>query len=137
MRSIPLLVLLLAAPAAPVAAQPAGPAVKAIEVRRLYAILLALGPEWKPGKPFHEQGLRSCFDCWMGFYRSGRTAAAGPPGDDSGLVLLLARGQADAEAVMRADRVIVAGMFRGSVRSYAPAMIDIEALTEVRNDGRN
>jgi uncharacterized protein YciI len=132
---IPFLAIFLSVLAVPAAAQPAAPAAGAAQARKLYAILLAPGPAWKPGKPFREQGLRTHFDYWMGIYRSGSIVAAGPLGNDSGLVLLLAPDLTDAEAVMHADPAVVAGIFQGSVRSYAPPMIGIEALAEVRNGG--
>ena len=103
-------------PAAAPAAQP------------LFALILAPGPAWKPSRPFAEQGLRPHFDYWMALFRAGAIASAGPMGSDSGLVLLRAADQAAADAILAADPAIVAGIFTGTVRPYAPPMVNANAL---------
>ena len=98
----------------------------------LFALALAPGRAWKPGRPFSEQGLRPHFDYWMALYRDGRIAAAGPVGTDSGLVLLRAPDQAAADAILTADPAIAAGIFIGTVRPYAPPMVNGAALPQPR-----
>lgn len=98
----------------------------------LFALALAPGRAWKPGRPFSEQGLRPHFDYWMALFREGRIATAGPVGTDSGLVLLRAPDQAAAEAILAADPAIAAGIFTGTVRPYAPPMVNGAALPRPR-----
>ena len=102
--------------------------VEAADKRQLYALVLTPARAWKLGRPFSEQGLRPHFDYWMGLFRAGRIATAGPLGSDSGLVLLFAVDLAEAEAIMRADPAIKSGIFEGSVRRYAPPMINPDSL---------
>lgn len=120
--------MLFAAPlgplAAPAVAQPAPATAPAPAAEPLFALILAPGPAWKAGRPFSEQGLRPHFDYWMALFRAGRIAAAGPVGSDGGLVLLRAADQAAADAILAADPAIAAGIFTGSVRRYAPPMVN-------------
>lgn len=132
--------LSLAAPVPPVAAQvdtaqpgAAPQSATAPAAQPLFALILAPGPAWKPGRPFAEQGLRPHFDYWMALFRAGRIASAGPVGTDSGLVLLRAADQAAADAILAADPAIVAGIFTGTVRPYAPPMVDAGVLGPARN----
>ena len=120
------LAVVAASPAAPLPSKEAS--VEAADTRQLYALVLTPGRAWKPGKPFGEQGLRPHFDYWMGLFRAGRIATAGPLGSDSGLVLLFARDLAEAEEIMQADPAIESGIFQGSVRRYAPPMINSDVL---------
>lgn len=118
-----------APPAAPSTAPAPTPAAATPAAdRKLFALILRPGSAWKPGRPFAEQGLRPHFDYWMGLFRAGRIATAGPLGSDGGLVLLLAPSLEQAEAMMRADPAIEARIFTGEVRSYAPPMVDSGAL---------
>ncbi|MGH6634175.1 YciI family protein [Sphingopyxis sp.] len=138
------LLLSLAAPALPAAAQTgaaqtaathpdtAPQSATAPAAQPLFALILAPGPAWKPGKPFAEQGLRPHFDYWMALFRQGRVASAGPVGADGGLVLLRAADQAAADAILAADPAIVAGIFTGTVRRYAPPMVNANALAAPR-----
>lgn len=137
MTRAPILLALLVSLAAPVppaaaqgdAAQPAGqPATTTPAAQPLFALILAPGPAWKPGRPFAEQGLRPHFDYWMTLFRAGTIASAGPVGTDGGLVLLRAANQAAADAILAADPAIVAGIFTGTVRPYTPPMVNAEAL---------
>lgn len=124
------LLLSLAAPAPPSAAQTdtAPQAATAPAAQPLFALILAPGPAWKPGRPFSEQGLRPHFEYWMALFRAGRVASAGPVGTDGGLVLLRAADQAAADAILAADPAIVAGIFTGTVRRYAPPMVNADIL---------
>ncbi|MHA4839377.1 YciI family protein [Sphingopyxis sp. MSC1_008] len=126
------LALSLAAPAA-AQADTAPQSATAPAAQPLFALILAPGPAWKPGRPFAEQGLRAHFDYWMALFRAGRIASAGPVGTDGGLVLLRAADQAAADAILAADPAIVAGIFTGTVRPYAPPMVNAGALGSVRN----
>ena len=126
------LLLSLAAPAA-AQAETEKPAATAPAAQPLFALILAPGPAWKPGRPFAEQGLRPHFDYWMALFRAGRIASAGPVGTDGGLVLLRAPDQAAADAILAADPAIVAGIFTGTVRPYAPPMVNAHALGSVRD----
>ena len=127
MAAISFLALAIAA-AAPAMPMASGEATAATETRQLYALVLTPGRAWKPGKPFSEQGLRDHFYYWMDLFRDGRIATAGPLGSDGGLVLLFADDLSQAEAVMRADPAIKSGIFEGSVRRYAPPMINPDSL---------
>ena len=109
----------------------AAPATEAVAAP-LFALALAPGRAWKPGRPFSEQGLRPHFDYWLALFRDGRIAAAGPVGTDSGLVLLRAPDQAAADAILAADPAIAAGIFTGTVRPYAPPMVNGAALPRPR-----
>src|SRR5690606_14145714 len=91
---------------------------------RLFAILLEPGPAWKPGLPFQEQGLGPHLAYRVALHREGRLVTAGPLGDDSGLILLYAAGQQEAEAILNGDPAIPAGIFAGTVRPYAPPMVN-------------
>lgn len=123
---LPLAIPAVAAPggAPPAAADPAA--------APLFALILAPGPAWKPGRPFAEQGLRPHFDYWMALFRDGRIITAGPVGGDGGLVLLRAADQAAADAILAADPAIVAGIFTGTIRRYAPPMVNPAALPAKR-----
>ncbi|WP_447758650.1 hypothetical protein [Sphingopyxis fribergensis] len=130
------LLLSLAASGAQPGAAPtdtAQPAATAPAAQPLFALILAPGPAWKPGKPFAEQGLRPHFDYWMALFRAGGIVSAGPVGTDGGLVLLRAADQAAADAILAADPAIVAGIFTGTVRRYAPPMIDADVLAAPKN----
>lgn len=132
--ALPLVVLLAFSLPAPAAAadEAAAPPAATETAAPLFALILAPGPAWKPGRPFAEQGLRPHFDYWMAHFRAGRIASAGPVGADSGLVLLRAADQAAADAILAADPAIVAGIFTGTVRRYAPPMINADALAAPR-----
>jgi uncharacterized protein YciI len=118
--------------AAPAMAQEAPAPAAAPHSGRLFAVLLEPGPAWKPGRPFREQGLLDHFNYWMKLFRDGRIVTAGPLGDDGGLVLLRAAGQADADAILAADPALAAGIFTGTVRPYAPPMVNADALRDDR-----
>ena len=95
---------------------------------RLFAIVLAPGPAWQPGRPFAGQGLRDHFFYWKRLSDAGRVASAGPLGEDHGLVVLRAADQAAADAILAADPAIGAGIFTGAARPYPAPMRNGEAL---------
>jgi uncharacterized protein YciI len=124
-----LIVALILAPSI-AAAQPA-PAVaaeapKADATLHLFAVLLRPGPAWQTGRPFKDQGLGKHFTYWKSLFDQGRVVSAGPLGADSGLVLLYAHDQANAEAILHDDPAIIAGIFVGKALPYAPPMISAE-----------
>ena len=100
---------------------------------RLFAILLEPGPAWQPGKPFEEQGLGPHLAYWVALHRAGRIVTAGPLGDDSGLVLFYAAAEGEAEAVLKGDPAVGAGIFVGTVRPYAPPMVNTARLASERD----
>ena len=93
---------------------------------RLFAILLRPGPAWQTGRPFKDQGLGAHFRYWKGLFDRGRVVTAGPLGADSGLVLLYAADQAEADAIVRDDPAVIGTIFVGEARPYAPPMISAE-----------
>ena len=133
-RAAAALAALLLPLAMPAAAEPGAAPPPTVEpaAAPLFALILAPGPAWKAGRPFAEQGLRPHFDYWMALFREGRIASAGPVGADSGLVLLRATDQAAADAILAADPAIVAGIFTGTIRRYAPPMVDPAVLPAKR-----
>src|SRR5690606_12592760 len=116
--------------AAPAGAQGEAPPAAAAEASEepLFAILLEPGPAWLPGRPFAEQGLLEHFQYWVALFGEGRVATFGPLGDDSGLILLRAAGQAEADAVVAADPGVVSGTFTGTARPYALRRLDADVL---------
>jgi uncharacterized protein YciI len=119
----------------PVVAQPpaSGPVAFAadpvpVASRKLFAVALRSGPAWKRGRSFAEQGLGSHLDYWMAQFRSGFVVTAGPIGNDSGLVLLVAGDLEQARTIMRADPAVRTGIFLGEVQSYALPMVNTEVL---------
>jgi len=94
--------------------------------RHLFAILLRPGPAWQAGRPFKDQGLSAHFRYWKSLFDRGRVVTAGPLGTDSGLVLLYAADQMDADAILRGDPAIVDHVFVGQAQPYAPPMISAE-----------
>lgn len=108
------------------AQQPAASVSQAGE--RLFAILLEPGPAWKPGRPFVEQGLGPHLEYWVALHRQGRIVTAGPLGDDSGLVVFYAADRQTAGQILNGDPAIKAGIFTGSVRPYAPPMVNAARL---------
>ena len=116
--------------AAPVATAPAPSATAPAPADKLFAIILSPGPKWKPGRPFAEQGLRAHFFYWKALFDAGRVVSAGPMGVDHGLVLLRAKDQASADAVITADPAVKAGTFVGVARVYAPGMVRMGNLPQ-------
>ncbi|MBY8820874.1 YciI family protein [Sphingomonas colocasiae] len=109
--------LLLCLSAAPVQAeQPAS-----IETNRsLFAIVYRPGPAWKAGVPMAQQGLGEHARYMKRLVDEGVIHTAGPLGADGGLVLLHARDLAAAQSLMAADPAVLAGLFAGEVRPFAP-----------------
>ena len=130
MKACVALLALAAAAASPQLAEAAVPSssVETPDAQQLYALLLTPGPAWKPGLPFAKQGLEAHFYYWKDLFKNGRIATAGPLGSDGGLVLLFAKDLHEAEGIVHADPAIKSGIFVGSVRHYAPPMINANSF---------
>lgn len=113
----------LAAKDKPVAAKPA-PVAKG----RLFAVVLGPGPAWKKGQPFKGPGLEAHRAYWKKLFDEGRVASAGPLGGETGLVLLRARGQAEADALIAADPAVRQRILRGVARPYTSALTSAAVL---------
>lgn len=87
---------------------------------RHYAISYTPGPNWKPGLPFRDQGLRDHFLYLKRLDGEGRIVIGGPVEPDSGLVVLVAVDQATADRVAAADPAVTAGVFVVQVRPFTP-----------------
>ena len=96
---------------APVAAKRGGP---------LFAVVIGPGPSWKKGQPL-KKGSDGHWKYWQDLHAKGVVDSAGPVGQDTGFVLLRARNQREANAVIAADPAVRAGKFRGVARPYDPA----------------
>lgn len=97
----------------------------------VYAIVYRAGPRWRPGVPMPEQGLRDHFYYVKGLDNGGRIVAAGQLGPDGGLILLHARDQAEADAVIATDPATVAGIFVGEARPFVPRFVGARSLSPV------
>ena len=113
----------LAAKDKPVAAK-AAPVAKG----RLFAVVLGPGPAWKKGQPFKGPGLEAHRAYWKKLFDEGRVASAGPLGGETGLVLLRARGQAEADALIAADPAVRLRILRGVARPYTSALTSAAVL---------
>jgi uncharacterized protein len=124
------LTLLTAPPALAEKKRPEAETVKPVPVAkgRLYAAVLGPGPKWKKGQPFKGPGLEQHRAYWKKLHEEGRVASAGPIGDDTGLILLRARNQAEASALIAADPAVKAQILRGVARPYSSALTSAEVL---------
>jgi uncharacterized protein YciI len=86
----------------------------------LFAVVYRAGPNWKPGVPMEQQGLRDHFHYLRDLHARGVIQLAGPLGADGGLVLLRARDQKEAERVIAEDPAVVAGLFVGEAEPFVP-----------------
>ena len=96
-----------------------------------FAILYHPGPAWRAGVPMEKQGLRDHFFYLRALDKDGRIVIAGPVGPDGGLILLLARDQADADHVVAADPAVVAGLFVGKAKRFIPRFVGKAPLSPV------
>jgi uncharacterized protein YciI len=113
----------LAAKDKPAAAKPA-PVAKG----RLYAVVLGPGAAWKKGQPFKGPGLEAHRAYWKKLFDEGRVASAGPLGADTGLAVIRARGQAEADALVAGDPAVRLRLLRSVARPYAPALTSAAVL---------
>ena len=123
MRAIRALVLgmslLLTAPLAAEQEKPASQAAAA-ESLPLFAIVYRAGPNWSSGVPMSEQGLLEHFYYMRDLHERGLIVLAGPLGEDGGLVILRAAGQADADRTIEADPAVRDGKFVGTATPFVP-----------------
>lgn len=95
---------------------------------RLFAVVMGPGAVWKKGQPFKGPGLDQHRAYWKGLLAEGRVAAAGPLGDGSGLALVRARNQKDADALIAADPAVKAKLLRGVARAYTADLVSVAVL---------
>lgn len=95
---------------------------------RLFAVVLGPGAVWKKGQPFKGPGLDQHRAYWKSLLAEGRVAAAGPLGDGSGLALVRAKHQKDADALIAADPAVKAKLLRGVARPYATDLVSVAVL---------
>ncbi|MFM5949385.1 MAG: YciI family protein [Novosphingobium sp.] len=105
--------------------QPPAPVAKG----RLYAVVLGPGPAWKKGQPFKGPGLEEHRRYWKKLHAEGRVASAGPLGADTGLAVVRARSQGEADALVAADPAVKARILRGVARPYASELVSTAVLT--------
>ncbi len=110
--------------ARPAAASAAKGAKAAAPVRggSLFAVVIGPGPAWKRGQPLQAAAPDGHFGYWQKLHREGRIENAGPVGKDTGFVLLRARSQAEANALIAADPAVKAGRFRAVARPYTATL---------------
>lgn len=95
---------------------------------RLYAVALGAGAAWKKGQPFKGPGLEQHRAYWRALHKDGRVAAAGPLGDGSGLALIRARSQKEADALIAADPAVKARILAAVARPYAADLMSVPVL---------
>ncbi len=122
------LVLLAAAPVLAERDKPQAEAKVPVAKGRLYAAVLGPGPKWKKGQPFKGPGLDQHRTYWKKLHDEGRVASAGPLGEDTGLILLRAKNQSEANALIAADPAVKAQILRGIARPYSAALMRPEVL---------
>lgn len=115
-----------AKPAAPAKSEaaPAAAKVAPVPARRsgsLFAVVIGPGPAWKKGQPL-KKSSDGHWKYWQDLHAKGMVDSAGPVGQDTGFVLLRARNQREANAVIAADPAVRAGKFRGVARPYDPTI---------------
>lgn len=122
-------IVVLTAPTALAARdKPATEAKVAIAKGRLFAAVLGPGLKWKKGQPFKGPGLDQHRAYWKKLHDEGRVASAGPLGDDTGLILLRAKNQSEASALVAADPAVKAQILRGVARPYRSELTSAEVL---------
>ena len=95
---------------------------------RLFAVVLGPGPAWKRGQPFKGPGLDEHRRYWKRLLEEGRVASAGPLGGDTGLAVIRAPGQREADALVAADPAVKARILRAVVRPYAADLVSAAVL---------
>ena len=122
--------LISASPALAEKKKPAAKTEMAVPVAkgRLFGAVLGPGPAWKRGQPFKGSNLPEHQRYWRQLYELGHVASAGPLGDDAGLILLRARDQTEANALIAGDPAVRARVLRGVARPYTARMMSAEVL---------
>lgn len=95
----------------------------------LFAVVLGPGAAWKKGQPFKGPGLDAHRQYWKGLYAQGRVASAGPLGDRSGLALIRAKNQKEADALLAADPAVKARVLAEVARPYSSDLTSAPVLT--------
>ena len=95
---------------------------------RLFAVVLGPGSAWKKGQPFKGPGLDAHRLYWKGLYAEGRVASAGPLGDRSGLALIRAKNQKEADALIAADPAVKARVLAEVARPYSADLLSAPVL---------
>ncbi len=95
---------------------------------RLYAVVLGPGPAWKRGQPFKGPGLDEHRRYWKQLLSQGRVASAGPLGQDTGLALIRAKDQREADTLIANDPAVKARILRGMARPYTADLISTAVL---------
>jgi uncharacterized protein YciI len=95
---------------------------------RLFAVVLGPGAAWKKGQPFKGPGLDAHRAYWKGLYAQGRVASAGPLGDRSGLALIRAKNQKEADALIAADPAVRARVLAEVARPYSADLTSAPVL---------
>jgi uncharacterized protein len=95
---------------------------------RLFAVVLGPGAAWKKGQPFKGPGLDAHRLYWKGLYAEGRVASAGPLGDRSGLALIRAKNQKEADALLAADPAVKAKVLAEVARPYSADLTSAAVL---------
>ncbi len=95
---------------------------------RLFAVVLGPGAAWKKGQPFKGPGLDAHRLYWKGLYAEGRVASAGPLGDRSGLALIRAKNQKEADALLAADPAVRARVLAEVARPYSADLTSAAVL---------
>ena len=99
----------------------------------LFAMTYRPGEKWQPGKPFREQiAIGEHYGYMKSLFAKGQIFSAGGVGTEHGLVLLYARDQAEADAILAADPMIQAGSFNGTIERYSPSFISDVPLSLTR-----
>ncbi|MBS0474850.1 MAG: hypothetical protein JSR28_06845 [Proteobacteria bacterium] len=88
----------------------------------LYAVVIGPGPSWKKGQPLRASKSDGHYRYWQDLQSKGLIESAGPVGKDTGFVLLHARNQREANALLAADPAIRDGRFRAVARPYAQTL---------------
>lgn len=130
-RTLALTLVLTLLPAPPVLAARDRPAVTKpapVAKGRLFAVVLGPGPAWKKGQPFKGPGLDAHRAYWKKLFDEGRVASAGPLGGETGLILLRARNQGEADALIAADPAVRLRILRGVARPYTPVLTSAAVL---------
>lgn len=89
----------------------------------LFAVVIGPGPSWKTGQPLRK-GSDGHWKYWQDLHSRGMVESAGKVGHDTGFVLLRAKNQREANALIAADPAVRAGRFRGVARPYDPTIGD-------------
>ncbi len=95
---------------------------------RLFAVVLGPGAAWKKGQPFKGPGLDQHRQYWKGLYAQGRVASAGPLGDRSGLALIRAKNQKEADSLINADPAVKARVLAEVARPYSADLMSAPVL---------